>query len=96
MILKQVCSVLKVRQDQVTSKSRKPHLVEARQITAYLMRNKNTLKEIANKLNQAHPTVFYSINKIEDLISIKDSRITQILEMYNDTTRENTRKKRFS
>lgn len=81
-----VCNSFGVSWQDVTSKCRKAQLVEARQVYCYLMREW-TVTPLAN-IGQAlggrdHTTIVHSVNKIKELLSIKDPSITTIINSFN-------------
>lgn len=66
-----VCDYFKISQDQIVSKTRKREIVQARQITMYLVRNltKTSLASIGTQIGgKDHATVLHACNTVQDLI----------------------------
>ena len=69
---------------EVLSKSRKANLCNVRHACMYhLYQRGNSLSEIGRRFNRTHATVIHSINKVEDLISIRDYAIIELLIILN-------------
>jgi len=71
-ILTAVCVGLRVELKAIIGKCRMRHLVEARQIAFYLMRQLTglTLKQIGEVFNRDHSTVVYGIQTCSDLLDV--------------------------
>ena len=83
-----VVSVTGVRDTAIRSKSRNtPELVLARQVycyVAYMHRPFNiSLATIGAFINKDHSTVIYNKNRAGQLLSIKDSLITEKIKQFN-------------
>lgn len=78
-----VCEQLSVNPEQVVKRSRKEHLVFARQVYFYVAKTciKSTLKQIAGYLSLDHSTVVHGIKRVEDLIYTEKKTRDQINEI---------------
>lgn len=75
------CDRVGVNRDDLTSKSRKSSLVLYRQIYCYIERQTGrTLDDIGRDINRNHATVIHSIERIEELISIRDREVLGLLD----------------
>lgn len=69
-----------VEENNIISKSRKREFIISRQIYAYFLRKSGyTLYQIGAKINKDHATAIYSINRIKELISVKDKQTIKII-----------------
>lgn len=65
----------------VTNKSRKANIVEARQIIAYIMRrNGAKYHEICRTIGRSHQTCIYAVDRIYTLLSVGDKRTKYLIE----------------
>lgn len=81
LILEKVAKFYGIKPQDITSKSRSSNFVKARQVTAYIAKNKTTksLSDIGFKLGgRDHATVIYCVKKIEDMIQSGDQIVGEI------------------
>ena len=65
----------------VTGRSRKASIVEARQIIAYVMRSNDCYyHEITRTINRDRSTAIYSVERVYKLLSIGDKRTKYLIE----------------
>ncbi len=76
------CEKVGVIKEILLSKSRQKDIVSLRQIYCFICREKYNieLKNIGDRINRNHATVIHSVNKVKDLISIKDKETIKTLE----------------
>jgi chromosomal replication initiation ATPase DnaA len=81
-ILACVCECTNTSMEQVLSKNRYPDIVDVRQVYCYLarMRTGYSFREIGELIGQAHCSVVHSVNRIKDLLQVKDRKIMEIME----------------
>ena len=75
IIIDSVCNRLGVTKDEIMSRRRFKHIVEARQIAMYVIHKRIscTLDEIGRVFNGLdHSTVLYSIKTVSNFIEMKD------------------------
>lgn len=80
-ILKIISNYYGLNVDDLRSSTRKPHIVKAKQICAYFLRNRIrslSLKDISRILgDKHHTTIIHSIERINGYLDIKDEEITK-------------------
>lgn len=76
------CEKVEVRKGILLSKSIQKYIVSLRQIYCFVCREyyKFLFKQIAFLTDQNHATVIHSVNKVKDLISIKDKETIRTIE----------------
>lgn len=73
----------------VTGRSRKASIVEARQIIAYIMRrNGAKYHEICRTINRDRSTAIYSVERVYRLLSIGDKRTKYLIERLKEFENE--------
>jgi len=67
-IINNVCEKLNITNEEIKSKCRKRHIVEARSVALYLIRKKTdlSLKRIGLLFNCNHATVLQAVRKIDE------------------------------
>ena len=73
----------------VTGRSRKASIVEARQIIAYIMRMDDCYyHEITRTINRDRSTAIYSVERVYKLLSIGDKRTKYLIERLKELENE--------
>ena len=73
----------------VTGRSRKANIVEARQIIAYIMRMDDCYyREITRTINRDGSTAIYSVDRVYKLLSIGDKRTKYLIERLKELENE--------
>lgn len=82
-----ICDHYRVTDEELTSRSRLGHIVEARRMFCYLSRilTPKSLKYIGKQINRDHATVLHQFNNITGYVHVKDSAIISDID---DITRE--------
>lgn len=86
IIVDTVCYHLNVNVDDVFGKSRKRHIVEARQISAYICRNNfnMSLPYIGKKLNRNHATIIHSVQTVSDLMVYESNYCKKVVYLQKE------------
>ena len=89
-IISTVCDFYKIKKESIFIKSRKGHIVKARQITCFLLKIKAglSLKAIAKMFSYCksahgvdHTTVMRAVNKVKNLASTDDAYHAELMEI---------------
>jgi chromosomal replication initiation ATPase DnaA len=80
-ILSSVCSCTGISMEQVLSKNRHPEIVDVRQVYCYLARicTGYSFREIGELAGQTHSSAIHAVNRIRDLLHVKDRKILEIM-----------------
>jgi chromosomal replication initiator protein len=83
-IQKTVCEFYQIPYDKLKEKTRKRHVVQARQLSMYLAKNftKNSLKSIGKHFGgRDHSTVIHSCQAVQNLIETEQAFKEEVLEL---------------
>lgn len=88
-VIDYVCEKLQVNKNLVLRKNNLQHVVEARHIIGYILRNKEnfTIMQTMNALNQHRSTYYHQAETVEGTL-FKNKRILQIYEQYIEYSKE--------
>ena len=84
----QINESLGIPVSELTGRSRKCELVEARQAHWFLLRKHFTLQEIGSLYNRTHATVYSGIKKAQGLIDIHDRKMTELIKILSPVDME--------
>lgn len=78
---------------KITGKDRTRHVVIARHLYCYIMREyyKSSLLTIARSINKDHTTVIYCLRQIKDLLDIKDETICKQYGLIMDKIKDESK-----
>jgi chromosomal replication initiation ATPase DnaA len=81
-ILSQVCMCTNTSMEQVLGKNRHRDIVDIRQVYCYLsrMRTGCSFREIGALVGQGHCSALYAVNRITDLLQMRDRKIVEIMK----------------
>ena len=84
-LLIDICKVTGISVDGVLKKNRSGEFVIARQLYCYYARLMGFgLAEIGMIINRDHSTVLYSINKVNELIQVKDKKMMNYINLTSE------------
>lgn len=76
-----VCLEYGIDKRLLFKKTRKSAVVEARSVITHIMKsNGMRYSEISNRLNLDRSTLYYYVDKIKNLISVKDDKVIEVIE----------------
>ena len=80
-----VCFELNINVSDISAKTRKRHIVEARQIIAFICRKdfKMTFPYLAKKLNRDHSSIIHSVNVVSDLMEYDRKYCEKVVYLRN-------------
>jgi chromosomal replication initiation ATPase DnaA len=80
-ILLDVCEASGVTIEDLQSGKRFPYIVTARHVYCYIARRKKySMQRIGQLIHRNHSSVLHAVNKIEDMIEIKDRSTIELLQ----------------